>query len=80
VADSNTELRRLIADGAGSYAYEIAEIYAYRGERDEALKWLERAYVQKDAVLKWVARDPTLAKLELDPRYTAFLKKMHLPE
>ena len=79
-ADSNAELRRLIADGASSYAYEIAEIYAYRGERDEALKWLERAYVQKDAVLKWVARDPTLAKLALDPRYKAFLKKMNLPE
>ena len=78
-ADSNAELRRIIADGASSYAYEVAEIYAYRGERDEALKWLERAYVQKDAVLKWVARDPILAKLELDPRYKAFLKKMNLP-
>jgi TolB-like protein/Tfp pilus assembly protein PilF len=79
-ADSNAELRRLIADGAGSYAYEIAEVSAYRGERDEALKWLERAYVQKDAVLKWVARDPTLAKLESDMRFKAFLRKMNLPE
>jgi TolB-like protein/Flp pilus assembly protein TadD len=78
--DSNAALTRLINGGAGNYAYEVAEIYAYRGERDEALKWLERAYVQKDATLKWILRDPTMAKLESDPRYKAFLRKMNLPE
>jgi serine/threonine-protein kinase len=79
-ADSNAALKRLIADGAGNYAYEVAEIYADRGERDEALKWLERAYVQKDSTLKWILRDPSMAKLESDPRYKAFLRKMKLPE
>jgi TolB-like protein len=79
-ADSNAAMTRLIAGGAGNYAYEVAEIYAYRGERDEALKWLERAYVQKDATLKWILRDPTMAKLESDPRYKAFLRKMKLVE
>jgi adenylate cyclase len=78
--DSNAALRRLITDGSGNYAYEVAEVYAYRGERDEAFKWLERAYVQKDGTLKWVARDPTMAKLESDPRHKAFLQKMNLPE
>jgi TolB-like protein/Tfp pilus assembly protein PilF len=78
--DSNAALTRLIGGGAGNYAYEIAEIYAYRGEPDEALKWLERAYVQKDATLKWILRDPIMAKLELDPRFKAFLGKMNLPE
>jgi TolB-like protein/Flp pilus assembly protein TadD len=78
--DSNAALTKLINGGAGNYAYEVAEIYAYRGNRDEALKWLERAYVQKDATLKWILRDPTMAKLESDPRYKAFLRKMNLSE
>ena len=78
VPDSNAALAGLIAGGAGTHAYEVAEVYAYRGERDEALKWLERAYVQRDGTLKWVARDPSLAKLEVDPRYSAFLRKMKL--
>jgi tetratricopeptide (TPR) repeat protein len=78
-AESNAALKRLIADGAGSYAYEVAEIYADRGEHDEALKWLERAYVQKDSTLKWILRDPTMANLRSDPRYKAFLRKMNLP-
>jgi TolB-like protein len=80
VADSNAALRALIAGGAGNYAYEIAEVYAYRGEHDDAMKWLERAYVQKDGTLKWIARDPTMTNLESDPRYKAFLRKMNLPE
>jgi TolB-like protein len=79
-ADSNAALTRLIAGGADNYAYEVAEVYAYRGERDEALKWLERAYVQKDGTLKWIARDPSLAKLEFDPRFKAFVRKLNLPE
>jgi TolB-like protein/Flp pilus assembly protein TadD len=79
-AEANAALRTLITAGAGNYAYEIAEIYAYRGERDDALRWLERAYVQKDGVLKWILRDPTMAKLESDPRYKVFLRKMKLPE
>ena len=79
-ADSDAALERFIAGGARNHAYEIAEVYAYRGERDEALKWLERAYVEKHGTLKWVLRDPTMAKLESDPRYKAFLRKMNLSE
>lgn len=79
-ADSDAALRKLIAEGASNYAYEIAEIYAYRGERDEALKWLDRAYLQRDATLRWITRDPSFAKLESDPRYKAFVRKMNRPE
>ena len=79
-ADSNAALRVLSSGGAANYAYEVAEVYAYRGESADALKWLERAYVQKDGSLKWIARDPTMAKLELAPRFKAFLRKMNLPE
>jgi len=79
-ADSNAALTKFIAGDVGNYAYFIAEVYAYRGERDEALKWLDRAYAHKDGTLKWILRDPTMAKLESDPRYNAFLRKMNLPE
>jgi TolB-like protein/DNA-binding winged helix-turn-helix (wHTH) protein/Tfp pilus assembly protein PilF len=79
-ADSDGALSKLTAEGAGNYAYEIAEVYAYRGERDDALKWLDRAYVQRDATLRWITRDPSFAKLESDPRYKAFVRKMNRPE
>ncbi len=78
--DSDSALNKLIAEGAINYAYEIAEVYAYRDRRQDTLKWLDRAFVQKDASLKWIKRDLTFAKLESDLRYKAFLKKMNLPE
>jgi serine/threonine protein kinase len=45
-----------------------------------AFEWLERAYVQRDARLTSSKASPLLASLRGDSRYTAFLKKMRLPE
>jgi len=60
-------------------AYQIAEIYAFRGEADLAFEWLDRAYNQRDSGLVFFKGDPLLNNLERDPRYHAFLKKMRLP-
>jgi hypothetical protein len=60
-------------------ASEIADAYAYRGELDQAFTWLERAYRQKDTVLYLIKSDPFFKKLDGDPRYKAFLRKMKLP-
>ena len=60
-------------------AYQIAEVYAFRGEADRAFEWLERAYAQRDGGLADMKGDPLLKNLERDPRYAAFLKKMRLP-
>ncbi|RMF60751.1 MAG: hypothetical protein D6743_14540 [Calditrichaeota bacterium] len=60
-------------------AYQIAEIYAYRGETNEAFEWLERAYEQRDGGLAEVKGDPLLRNIETDPRYAVFLRKMKLP-
>ncbi|MFN8007853.1 MAG: protein kinase [Terriglobia bacterium] len=60
-------------------AFQIAEIYAYRGEADKAFEWLERAYKQRDGGFSQMKGDPLLRNLEPDPRYKAFLKKLNLP-
>jgi tetratricopeptide (TPR) repeat protein len=60
--------------------FQIAEVYAFRGEADQAFEWLERAYTQRDGGLSQIKGDPLLKNLEGDPRYGAFLKKMRLPD
>ena len=60
-------------------AFQIAEIYAYRGEVDRAFEWLERAYAQRDSGLSQIKGQPHFKRLERDPRYAALLEKMHLP-
>jgi TolB-like protein len=78
-SDSDAALALLLRSQANR-AFEVAGVYAFRGESDEALRWLERAYAQKDPYLCSVKGEATLKKLEGDPRYEAFLRKMNLPE
>ena len=59
--------------------FQIAEIYAYRGETDNAFEWLERTYKQRDGGLAEMKGDPLLRNIERDPRYHALLQKMKLP-
>jgi serine/threonine protein kinase/TolB-like protein/cytochrome c-type biogenesis protein CcmH/NrfG len=61
-------------------ACQIAEVYAWWGDKSNAFQWLDRAYVQHDGGLWYVKVNPLLKSLRLDPRYKAFLHKMNLPE
>jgi serine/threonine-protein kinase len=77
--ESQRALDELIAWKPDAPTYLIAAVYAWRGERDRAFEWLERAYEKHDWLLSWVKFDPLLRNLRSDPRYTALLKKMQLP-
>jgi serine/threonine protein kinase/tetratricopeptide (TPR) repeat protein len=77
--DSDAALAELIVKDATTAAYQIAEVYAFRGETDRAFEWLERAYASRDGGLAQLKGDPLLKSIERDPRYASFLKKMHLP-
>jgi TolB-like protein/DNA-binding winged helix-turn-helix (wHTH) protein/Flp pilus assembly protein TadD len=77
--ESNTALTGLIAKYHALAAYQIAEVYAYRGESDKSFEWLERAYEQRDPGLPKFNSDPLFKNLRHDPRYSNLLKKMRLP-
>jgi TolB-like protein/DNA-binding winged helix-turn-helix (wHTH) protein/Flp pilus assembly protein TadD len=76
--DSNAALSELIAKHHIDSAYQIAEVYAFRGESDKSFEWLERAYEQRDAGLSDILIDPLLENLHHDPRYAELLKTMRL--
>ena len=78
--ESNAALRKLIIEGADIFAYEVADVYSYRGEREEALKWLDRSYAQRGSSLVLIKGDPFLKNIEADPRFKAFLRALKLPE
>jgi serine/threonine-protein kinase len=59
-------------------AYSIAESYARRGEKDEAFKWLDRAYENDEAQVTLIRSDPSLRGLRADPRFAILLGKMKL--
>jgi adenylate cyclase len=78
VQQAQQELDEFIARTAQFAAFQIAEIYAWRGQKDLAFQWLERAYAQHDGGLTEITSDPLLASLHGDPRYQAFMRKMKL--
>ena len=76
---SQQALEKLIATDAGDAAYQIADVYAWRGEKDKAIEWLERAYRQQDGGLDGTKIDPLLAALRSDPRFAVLLRKLNFP-
>jgi tetratricopeptide (TPR) repeat protein len=78
-SESDATLKELIEKFHANAAWSVATVYALRNQRDEAFKWLDRAYAQHDGGLIFIKIDPLLNNLRSDPRYSAFLKKIHLP-
>jgi len=78
-AEADEALQAQIARWADTGAFFVAMTYAYRGDHDRALEWLERAYQQKDASLDEIIGEPLFKNIAADPRYEAFLRKMKLP-
>src|SRR5713101_4930959 len=80
VQESDAALAELTKNDAETAAYQIAEVYAYRGDMDRAFEWLERARRQHDPGLGNLRRDPLLENLQNDPRWNAFLHTMGLAD
>ena len=77
--EADAALAELIAKQSATAPFQIACVYAFRGEADRAFEWLERSYTSRDTGLIWLKTDPHLKGLERDARWAPFLKKMRLP-
>ena len=80
VPESDTALGELIAKTGETAAYQVAELYAYRNDKDKAFEWLERARRQRDGGLPGLRTDTLLPNLHDDPRWNAFLRTMSLAD
>jgi serine/threonine-protein kinase len=73
-------LADLITHSRDSLAYQIAQVYAVRGETDKAFEWLQIAINNQDGGIPSLLVDPLLRSLHDDPRYKNLLAKVGLPE
>jgi adenylate cyclase len=76
VAESDAALAELIAKAGETAAYQVAQAYGYRNDKDHAFEWLERARQQHDAGMPGLRTDTLLTSLHNDPRWNAFLHTM----
>ena len=78
-AAADAALADLIANGRDNLAYQIAEVYAVRGETDKAFEWLQISFDNHDTGTLAILVDPLLHGLRDDPRYKALVAKMKFP-
>jgi len=76
---ADAALADLIANGRDQLAYQIAEVYAVRGEADKAFEWLQLSFDNHDTGTLSLLIDPLLRDLRTDPRYKNLLAKLGLP-
>ncbi len=76
---ADAALAELIAKDAKIEAYQIAEVYAWRGETDKAFEWLQIAFDNRDTGLLGLLIDPLTRRLHHDVRYNTMLGKVGLP-
>jgi len=69
-------LDELLEQSKYSYVppYSIALVYTGLGKRDEALDWLQKAFVEHSRWHGWLSITPELDSLRSDPRFTELLE------
>jgi len=72
-------LNALIAGHSNDMSFQIATVYAFRGDADKAFEWLEQAYKKQDPGAMAVVDNPFTRELRSDPRFGAFCKKIGVP-
>jgi TolB-like protein/Flp pilus assembly protein TadD len=72
-------LAELIAKDRDFLAYQIAEVYAWRGETDKAFEWLQFSLDNHDTGTLSIFINPFMRGLRHDARYKSLLTKIGLP-
>ncbi len=77
--EADAALADLVARAREGFAYQIAQVYAIRGEADKAFEWLQISFDDHDGGTLSLSVDPLLRGLHDDPRYKNLLVKLGLP-
>jgi serine/threonine-protein kinase len=78
VAESAAALQRLTDEAPEVFGAQIAMIHAWRGDGENAFRWLERALVARDPGLLDIQTRPEFDAFKGDPRYQRALRQMNL--
>jgi serine/threonine-protein kinase len=76
---ADAALADMISNWQDQLAYQIAEVYAVRGQTDKAFEWLQISFDNHDTGTLVLLVDPLLRRLRDDPRYKNLLAKLGLP-
>ncbi len=75
-AESDSALAALIRKYEKDAPYNIAYVYAYRGQADSAFAWLDKAVEYADPGLSQIPVETLFAPIQADPRWLPFLRRI----
>ncbi len=78
IADAKKLLDKLLTRGTEQYvpSYWIALVYTSMGNKDEAMKYLERAFLERSSWLVWANVEPRFDSLRSDARFASLLTRI----
>ena len=59
--------------------YDIGIIYGALGQKDQAFKWLQQAYDERDSQISYLPVDPEADPLRSDPRFRNIIQQLKIP-
>jgi hypothetical protein len=72
--------RKALSPAESACANNVAVIYAGLGEKDEAVRWLQRAYDERSQILAvYLNTDSRLDSQRSDPRFDELQHRIRLP-
>jgi eukaryotic-like serine/threonine-protein kinase len=60
--------------------YNIAQIYAQLGDKNQAVTWLDQAFNQRDSKLTYVKVEPAFDQIRSDPRFQQLVQRLSMPQ
>ena len=76
-AESDAQIAALTGDLGNGVAYQMAEIYALRGDIPKGLDWLDTAYRLRDSGFSQLKTDRWLDALRQEPRFRTIEHKLY---
>jgi len=78
-ADARQVLDRLLATPEVAQA-AIGQLYASMGEKEEAIRWWQKAYAERDPRMVWLRLYTADHPLWNDPRFQDLIRQMNFPQ
>jgi serine/threonine-protein kinase len=77
--ESDAQIKKMTEFRGDTLAYQYAQIYAQRGDRDRALEWLDTALRLRDPGFRRLKTDPLLDPLRKEPHFQAIERELKFP-
>ena len=73
-------MRTALFPDRNNSSLEVARIFATNGNHDEAVRWLEKAYEERDPFMSNILNDGQFDDLHDDPRFLDIAHRVGLPD